>query len=199
MKMGAWPALAPETGALCRPGRRGRRRRDQEPGARRRRSRGRRLRGAARRRRYQRRDQAGRAAAPSGSARQPDLRLGTSATKPRPSEAFKQGRQCGDDGHRQQPAGAERDGAARGARRLRRRRGALHALHDIAEPACRAAGDDRLLQHRAGEQAARDRARCRRRLRLEDLHLSGRDGCAVGLQEGRRAGEMDRRPHRKPS
>ena len=96
----------------------------------------------------------------------------------------------------QQPPGAERDGAARGDRRIRRGRRALHALHDIAESACRAPGAVGVLQHRAGAQAARDRARCRRRLRLEDLHLSRRDGGAVGLQEGRPPGEMDRRPHR---
>ena len=37
-------------------------------------------------------------------------------------------------------------------------------------------------------------ARRRRRLRLENLHLSRRDGGAVGLQEGRPSREMDRRP-----
>ena len=98
--------------------------------------------------------------------------------------------------HRQQPARAERHGAARRARRLRPGRGALHALDDEPEPACRAARHLGLLQRRAGEQAARHRARCRRRLRLEDLHLSGGDRLPLGLEEDRRAGEMGRRPHR---
>ena len=80
--------------------------------------------------------------------------------------------------------------------RIRQGRRALHALHDLAESACRPAGAVGVLQHRAGTQAARDRARRRRRLRLEDLHLSGRDGGAVGLEEDRPAGQMDRRPHR---
>src|SRR3981081_1975634 len=53
-----------------------------------------------------------------------------------------------------------------------------------------------VLQHRARTQAASDRAGRRRRLRLEDLHLSGRDGGAMGLQESAPPGEMDRRPHR---
>ena len=101
------------------------------------------------------------------------------------------------DAHRQQPAGAQRHGAARGARPLRQGRGSLHLLDDLAEPACRAAGDERLLQCRAGKQAARHRARCRRRLRLEDLHLSGRDRLPVGVEEDRRAGQMGGRPHRK--
>ena len=46
------------------------------------------------------------------------------------------------------------------------------------------------------EQAARDRARRGRRLRLEDLHLSGRGGGAVGVKARRRAGEIGFRPRR---
>ena len=69
-------------------------------------------------------------------------------------------------------------------------------LHDVAESACRPSGAVGLLQHRAGAQAAGDRARRRRRLRLQDLHLSGRDGGAVGLEEGAAPGEVDRRPLR---
>ncbi len=53
-----------------------------------------------------------------------------------------------------------------------------------------------VLQYRAGAQAACHCAGCRRRLRLEDLHLSGRNGGAVGLQARRTPGEMDVRPHR---
>ena len=43
-----------------------------------------------------------------------------------------------------------------------------------AEPACRAAGHRRFRRHGAGEQAACDRARRRRRLWFENLHLSRR-------------------------
>ena len=48
---------------------------------------------------------------------------------------------------------------------------AFHALHDLAESACRPPRAVGVLQHRAGAQAAGDSARRRRRLRLEDLHL----------------------------
>src|SRR5712671_6138554 len=51
-------------------------------------------------------------------------------------------------------------------------------------------------RHGARAQAAGDRARRRRRLRLEDLHLSGRSRVPVGVQEGPAAGEMGFRPHR---
>ena len=77
--------------------------------------------------------------------------------------------------------------------------GRLHALHHQPEPACGAAGAVGLHRHRAGEQAARHCAGRRRRLRLEDLHLCRRDGVHLGRQEGRTAGEVDRRPHAKPS
>ena len=86
--------------------------------------------------------------------------------------------------HRQQPAGAERDRAARGARRIRRRHRSPHAVEYVAEPACRAAGHRRLRRHGAGAQVARDRARRRRRLRLQDLHLSGRGRLPVGRAQG---------------
>ena len=59
-----------------------------------------------------------------------------------------------------------------GDRRLRHRGRALHALHHLAEPARRPPRAVGVLQHRAGAQAARDRAGRRRRLRLENLHLS---------------------------
>ena len=82
--------------------------------------------------------------------------------------------------HRQQPAGAERDGAARRDRRVRHRHAELHALEHLAEPARRAARHRGLRRHGARAQAARDRARRRRRLRLEDFHLSRRSGRACG-------------------
>jgi CO/xanthine dehydrogenase Mo-binding subunit len=90
----------------------------------------------------------------------------------------------------QQPAGAERHGAARSPWRLRQGGGPLHLLDDVAKSACRASGDERLLQCRAGKQAARHCAGCRRRFRLQDLYLSGRDRLPLGLQEDRRAGQV---------
>ena len=62
----------------------------------------------------------------------------------------------------------------------------LHALHHQPEPARDPAADGRLRAAHPGEQAARRRARRRRRLRLEDLplcrggdrHLGGRQGAA---------------------
>ena len=61
-------------------------------------------------------DQAGRAAAASGSPRQCDLRLDHRRRGRSQGRASSQGRQCGLARHHQQPAGAERDGAARGDR-----------------------------------------------------------------------------------
>ena len=169
--------------ALRRTGGRGGDRRDQEPGQRRGGSRRRQLRGTAGRGRYPRRDQAGRAAAASGSAGQRDLRL-DHRRRGRDRGGLQGGGQCGLARHHQQPAGAECDGAARGDRRLQRGRRAFHALHDVAESACRASRAVGVLQHRAGAQAAGGGAGRRRRFRLQDLHLSGRNGGAVGLQEG---------------
>ena len=68
---------------------------------------------------------------------------------------------------------------------------ALHALEHVAEPACRAARDRGLRRHGAGAQAARDRAGCRRRLRLEDLHLSRRGRLPLGVAQGEPAGEVE--------
>ena len=84
-----------------------------------------------------------------------------------------------------------------GDRRLRRGRGALHALHHLAEPARRAARALGLRRHRARAQAPRHRPGRRRRLRLEDLHLPRGDRLPLGLQEGRRpSGQVDLRPQR---
>ncbi len=63
----------------------------------------------------QRGDQAGRAAASSRSSRQCDLRLAHRRGSSNERGLQERG-QCRGDGHRQQPAGAERDGAARGNR-----------------------------------------------------------------------------------
>ena len=57
------------------------------------------------------------------------------------------------------------------------------AVEHVAESARRAARHRGLRRHGAGAQAARDRARCRRRLRLEDLHLSRRGRLPVGVAQ----------------
>ena len=80
----------------------------------------------------------------------------------------------------QQPAGAERHGAARGSRPLRQGRGSLHLLDHLAESACRPAGAQRILQCRAREQAQGDRARRRRRFRLQNLSSIPRKSSACG-------------------
>ena len=105
-------------------------------------------------------------------------------------QAFKSAGPCDQARNRQQPPGAERHGAARRDRRLRFRHVELHALEHHPESACRAPRHLGLRRHGAGAQAAGDRARCRRRLRLQDLHLSGRGGVPVGGQEGRPPGQM---------
>ena len=96
--------------------------------------------------------------------------------------------------HRQQQAGAECDRAAGGARRIRRRHRQPHAMEYLAEPARGAAGHRRFRRHGAGAQTAGDRARRRRRLRLQDFHLSGRSRLPMGVAQGRAPGEMDGGP-----
>ena len=97
----------------------------------------------------------------------------------------------------QQPADPERDGAARRDRRVRRQQRRLHALHHQPEPACDPAADGRLRAAHPGEQAARRRARCRRRLRLEDLPLRRGGDRHLGGGQGAPAGEVDGGAHRK--
>ena len=60
--------------------------------------------------------------------------------------------------------------AAVGEYELGRRR--AHALHHQPEPACGATGPFGLYRTRARAQAEGHRARCRRRVRLQNLHLS---------------------------
>ena len=69
----------------------------------------------------------------------------------------------------QQPARPQRDGAARRDRRVQPRDRRIHALHDEPEPACDPAVDGRLCAAHPGSAAAGRRARCRRRLRIQDL------------------------------
>ncbi len=65
------------------------------------------------------------------------------------------------------------------------------------EPASCPAGDERLLHMSRRRTKLRVIAPDGRRwLRLQDFHLSGRDRLSVGLEAYRRAGEMDRGPHR---
>ena len=71
----------------------------------------------------------------------------------------------------QQPARAECDRAARRDRRVRPRHRRFHPVYDQPEPARRAPDHLGLHRRRAGAQAARDRARRGRRLRLQDLRL----------------------------
>ena len=93
----------------------------------------------------------------------------------------------------QQPAGAERHGAARGSGRIRFRERPPDLVERDAEPACRPPGHRRLRRHGARAQIARHRPRRRRRFRLEDFHLSGRGRLPVGGAQARPAGEVDLR------
>ena len=73
--------------------------------------------------------------------------------------AIKAGRACDADEDREQPPGAESRIEPRATLgHYDKARGPLHLLDDVAEPASGAAGDERLLQCRAGKQAARHRA-----------------------------------------
>ncbi len=178
------PVLAQEPRAPCRrPGRR-RHRRDPRPGARGRRAGARRLCRGARRRRSGRGVEARRAAGLRRGAGQYLLRLayrrpGRGRCRLRQGGARRQARP------RQQPARPQRDGAARRDRRVRPRHRRLHALHDQPEPACDPPVDGRLRAAHPRGEIARRRARCRRRLRLEDLplrrggdrHLGRRQSC----------------------
>ena len=66
------------------------------------------------------------------------------------------------------------------------------------EPACGPAGAERpSIRSRRSIQAARHRAGCRRRLRLQDLHLSRRNRLPVGLEEASGVPvKWTSRPHR---
>ena len=133
-----------------------------------------------------------RAANPRRGAAQHDLSMGDR------QQARDRGRVQEGGAHRQaephqQPADPERDGAARGGRRLRRRHRRLHSICDEPEPARRAPGDVGLHRHRPRAQAARRGARRRRRLRLEDLHLRRGGRLHLGREESEPPGQMDGR------
>ena len=171
----------------------------QDPGQGRRRGDQRRLRRAAgRRRRWRRR---------SPPARRPvhdevagnicyDWHIGDPAVNAAAFATARQGRRVRPG---EQPAGAERDGAARGDRRFRPHHGRVHALHHQPEPACHPAADGRLRAASAGAQAARRGARCRRRLRHQDLPLRRGSDRHLGRRQGLPPGEVDGRAHRDPS
>ncbi len=93
--------------------------------------------------------------------------------------------------HHQQPADSECARTARGDRRVRTQQRIVHAVHHESESAPRAARAVGVREARAGTQAAHRRARRRRRLRFEDLHLSGRNDRGVGVASHRTAGEVD--------
>ena len=93
----------------------------------------------------------------------------------------------------QQPADPQRDRAARGQRQLRLQRRQLHAVRGQPEPARRAAADVRLRARHPRAQDARGGARCRRRLRLEDLPVRRGDRAGVRQQADQAADQVDGR------
>ena len=124
-------------------------------------------------------------------ARQRLLRLGP-RRQGRGRCGVRQGRARDHARHRQQPPDPERDGAARRQRELHQARRELHALRRQPEPARRAPADVRLRARPARVEGARDRARRRRRLRLEDLPVlrktwrwSGPASGSAGRSSGR--------------
>ena len=87
--------------------------------------------------------------------------------------------------------------AAIGDLLARRRR--LHALRRQPEPARRAAADDGVRAGPARAQGARDRARRRRRLRLQDLPVRRGRGRHLGGEAAQPPGEVDRGALASPS
>ena len=154
-----------------------------------------RFRGAARGRRSREGATRGRAANSRAGARQHHLSVAPGRCR-RGRGRLQIGQARDQARYPQQPASAECDGAARRDRRIRCRQRQLHLVEHEPEPACGAAGHLGLRRRGAGAQIARGRARCGRRLRLQDFHLSGRGGGAVGLQARGPPGAMGRRPQR---
>ena len=95
------------------------------------------------------------------------------------------------------PAERHADGSARRPRRLRRLDRPRHADLHHADAASDAHRDRRRARH-AGIRSARDRARCRRRLRPEDV--ARRRICRAGLAgaQTQSFGGLDRGPAREP-
>ena len=172
------------SGAPCRRPGRGRHRREPRPGARRRREHRGRLRGRAGGRRSGRGAEARRAAGLAGAGPGQCLLRLASRRRRRGRCRDRQGGAGRQARSRQQPTRAERDGAARRDRRVRPRDQRIHALHDQPEPACDPAADGRLRIAHPGGAAAGRRARCRRRLRLEDLPLRRGGDRHLGRRQG---------------
>ena len=131
-------------------------------------------------RELRRRAEARRAADPRPGAGQQVLHVGA-RRQGRGRRGVRQGRARHEDRHRQQPADPQRDRAARGGGVVQPRRGFVHAVCRQPESARRAAADDGVRARPAGDEGARDRARRRRRLRLQDLPVrrGNRDGVGV--------------------
>ena len=168
-------------GLSCRRSGRGRDRRDAGAGARRRRKGQGRLRGAAGGRRSGAGAEAGRAANPRRRAQQHHLSVASRRPRRRPRP--RSNRPSTSPSSTSSTTGWCRTRSSRARRSANTipARGSLHAVEHHAEPARRAARHRGLRRHGAGAQAARDRARCRRRLRLEDFHLSRGSRGAVGV------------------
>ena len=81
---------------------------------------------------------------------------------------------------RQQSPGRQPDGAARGDRRIQRCDRPVHAVVDQPVSARRAPADGRLRAQHSAAQAARGRARCRRRFRRQAVPLCRRSGHHLG-------------------
>ena len=124
---------------------------------------------------------AGHPANPRSRAEQHDL-----SVAPRRPEGAEARIQIGEARHqaryRQQSAGPEPIEPRAALAEYDAGTGSAHALEHLAEPARRAPRHLRVCRHRAGTQIAGYRARRRRRLRLEDLHLSRRGRGVMGVQ-----------------
>ncbi len=199
MKAGAASGAGAGQGALCRRPCRGGHRRDAGAGAGRGRDdRGRLRRAAGRRRHGQGADGRQPRGPRRGVADNTRLSTGISATRPT-TEARLRARPRTSPSSTSSTTGWCRTRWSRAPRSANttRARSSFHALHHEPEPACRAARHLGLRRHRAGAQAARDRARCRRRLRLEDLHLCRGGRLPLGGEaRSKRPVKWTSRPHR---
>ena len=136
-----------------------------------------------------------RAAAARVRARQRLLSLGA-RRRSRRARGVRIGRPHGRDRSRQQPPGRRGDRAARGDRHRRAGRRQAHALHVHAGAASHPPPGDRAARH-PRERAARDLARCRRRLRLQGQALSGGGDRRLGRAPAGPPGALGGDPRRK--
>ena len=154
-----------------------------------------RLRGAAGGRQLRRCAEARRAADPRRGAGQQVLHVGV-GRQGGDGRGVREGRARDEARHRQQPAHSERDRAARGGRGVQPRRRPVHAVRVEPESARRAAADDGVRARHPGDEGARDRARRRRRLRLEDLPVRRGNGDGVGVEAREPPDQVGGRPQR---